>query len=447
MNGTQETHQAIQVLRSTSPYILAHRGRSFVLCLEGEALLEDNFPLLLQDLVLLNSLGIRLVLVYGVTPQWEQLLQARKSKSRFHEGLRITDTAALECLPAAAAQVHTRLEAGLSGGAAGGASGGTARDSARQSTRTATGNYLLARPRGVHQGMDYLHTGQLQRVDAAALGVHLNAGAIVLIPPLGYSPFGESFYLDPYAVASQCAVALGADKQILLIPEAGVLESDGTLIRTLNLEQAQQFPHPSPALEAAQRGCAQGVPRCHLVSYRDNGALLEELFTQRGAGTLVRAQDYDAIRQANPEDLAAIHALILPLQQDGTLLPQHGERLEQELYRFSVIERDGAVVGCAALYPWEQAMEIACFAVHPDFQERRHGRDLLQHLEERARGEGQQRLFVLTTQAEHWFRVQGFSPAQPDALPQARQAAYEHTARHARILVKDLQPGGQQAAS
>ncbi len=433
--------QFIRDFRTSAPYVRAHRGRTFVIAFGGEAVADANFTHLVHDIALLHSLGVKLVLVHGARPQIEQRLSNRNAQMRIHQGLRVTDDMALECVKEASGSVRVEIEALLSMGIAHSPMGGAR-------IRVAGSNAVIARPLGVRDGVDYGHTGEVRRVDHEALRSFLNEDAIVLISPLGYSPTGEIFNLAAEEIASAVAVALGADKLIGLVEGAGVMNDQDQLIATLTPREAQDLLAQSASrfpddvarhLAAAWRACRAGVRRAHVLSRHIDGALLVELFTREGGGTLITAEPYEDLRSATIDDVGGILELITPLEGEGVLVRRSRERLEMEMGHFMVVERDGLIIACAALYPYpdEAVGELACLAVHPDYRHARRGDALLAALERTAKTTGLTRLFVLTTHTAHWFRERGFEPCKLDALPVARQALYNYQ-RNSKVFIKAL---------
>lgn len=427
-------HDYVNWLRHSSPYINSHRERTFVIMLPGESLAHDNFNGIVHDLVLLHSLGVRLVLVHGSRPQIEQALAARQLPSCYHNDLRITDSDTLDCIIAAAGHLRCQLEASLSVNMAASPMQGA-------KVRIVSGNLVTARPCGVVDGIDYLHTGEVRRIDHEAIGQLLDQRHMVLLPHLGYSPTGEIFNLSCEEVATRTAIALNADKLILFNAEQGLLDNNGELIRELNLQQAQQLLQQSTeqavitALKAAVNASAAGIPRCHIISYQRDGALLSELFTRDGCGTLVDQGTFEQVREATIEDVGGLLELIRPLEEQGLLVRRSRDLLEQEISQFSVVERDGLLIACAALYPFpeEHTGELACLAVHPDYRHGQHGDTMLARIARRARDSGLTSLFVLTTRTAHWFHERGFQPCQISDLPQRKAALYNFQ-RNSKVL-------------
>ncbi len=424
--------------RASSPYIHAHRGRTFVINLGGEAVVDGGFAELIHDIALLHGLGIRLVLVHGARPQIEERLQARGVQMRYFQGLRITDDNALACVKEAAGAVRVEIEALLSMGLANSPMAGA-------HIRVASGNFVTARPLGVHGGIDYGHTGLVRRIDAEAIHQRLDAGAIALVPPIGYSPTGEIFNVTAQDVATSTAIALGADKLICLIEGGGVNDVDGAPLSSLEPHQVdhllrQDLPEElAQHLRAAVSASRSGVKRVHLVKRGIHGALLRELFTRDGIGTLLSAAPYENTRTARIEDVGGILELIEPLERQGVLVRRSRESLETEIERFTVMERDGMSIACAALYPYPEdgLAELACLAVHQDYQGGGRGDELLELLEAQVRKAGLKALFVLTTQTAQWLQERGFEPVGMDSLPTEKQGLYNFK-RNSKVFLKRL---------
>jgi amino-acid N-acetyltransferase len=426
--------------RSAAPYINAFRGRTFVIAFGGEVVADGRFVALTHDLNLLASLGVRLVLVHGARPQIEAQLKARAIRPRYLQGLRVTDEASMQCVKQANGQLRVEIEALLSMGLPNS-------PMANATIRVAGGNFVVARPRGVLQGVDMQYTGEVRRVHAEAIVQRLAAGELVLLSPLGYSPTGEIFNLSMEDLAAEVAIALAADKLIFLIEGAGIADVAGNLVRELTVSQAtsrlsdeQQLTRDlMQHLPAAIRACRNRVHRVHLIDRQVDGALLIELFTRAGVGTMVSQDPLELLRTAAIDDVGAVLRLIEPLEADGTLVKRSRELLEMEIERFLVLEHDRIIVGCAALYPFtdDHAGELACIAVHPEYRNAGAGEQLLRRVESEARRQRIEQLFVLTTRATHWFIEHGFVETEVDRLPSARQALYNYQ-RRSKVLVKSL---------
>ena len=439
MKRQDNNNAFVDWFRQSSPYIHAHRGRVFVLSFGGEAVSDAGFANLVHDIALLNGLGIRLVLVPGARPQIEQQLADRGAKIEVVNGLRVTDDDALACVKEANGAVRVEIEALLSMGLANSPMAGVR-------IRVGSGNFVTAKPLGVIDGVDYRHTGEVRRVDAEALGTLLDSGSIALVPALGYSPTGEVFNLSAADVAGAVAAALGADKLIFLT-ESKAADGRGRLIGSMVprevdrlLARRKRLPEDlARVLHNAATACRAGVNRVHILDRHHDGILLSELFTRDGAGTLITAEPYELTRTARIDDVGGILELIEPMEAAGVLVKRSRELLEQEIDRFTVVERDGAVIACAALYPFpdDALAELACVAVHPDYRAAGRGDALLHHLEATARDSGIGGLFVLSTRSSHWFRERGFEQAPVERLPQRRRDLYNWR-RGSKVFIKPL---------
>jgi amino-acid N-acetyltransferase len=440
MDPSIDQHTFVRWFRDSSPYINAFRGRTFVVAFGGEMIAEEQFANLVHDIALLNSLGVRLVLVHGARPQIEQRLNERGVEPQYLNGLRVTDDAALACVKEAAGAVRVEIEALLSMGLANSPMAGA-------DIRVASGNFVTAQPLGVRDGVDYLHTGEVRRIDTKAIQRQLGDGSLVLLSPIGYSPTGEVFNLSAEDVATAAAIQLQADKLIYLIDGNGLLLDDGTLVRELTLSEAEsylaekeQLPEGiGKSLFSAVHACGNGIARAHIISRHVDGSLLIELFTRDGIGTLISGGKYEDIRRATIEDVGGILELIEPLESEGVLVRREREHLEMEIDHFTVIERDGTIIGCAALYPFveEGIGELACLAIHHEYRKQKRGDDLLDYIEHQAKVQGIDKLFVLTTRTAHWFQERGFNSATLEELPVTRQELYNYQ-RRSKVFLKTL---------
>ncbi len=423
------TEQYVHWFRNSAPYINAHRGKTFVLLFGGEAVNDDSFNHTVHDIALLHSLGIKLVLVHGARPQIDENLLEYGLSTPFQQGVRITTRESLRCVLDAVGSVRIQIEGLLSMGLANSPMYGARIDAV-------SGNFVTARPYGVRDGIDYCLTGEVRSIDVDAIQKQLDNRHIAILGPMGYSPTGEVFNLLAEDVAVHVAQALQADKLICLSEFDG-LEKDHHLLRELIPNEVDQYLRDKTLdnellryLNAARAACRGGVRRIHIVSYRRDGALLQELFTRDGSGTLITQDPYEEIRSAEIEDIGGLLELLRPMEEEGILVRRSREKLENEINQFVIIERDGMIVGCGALYPLPQdegqdsSGEIACLAIHPNYRRSSRGSELLDFLEKRASTRGLKRLFVLTTRTAHWFMEHGFEAASVDDLPTSRVALY-----------------------
>jgi amino-acid N-acetyltransferase len=440
MSDHSQNQDFATLFRNSAPYINAFRNRTFVVVFSGEALLADNFDTLVHDFALLHSLGIRLVLVYGARPQINQRLQQQVLTTPLHNNVRITDEHALQCVKEAVGSVRTDIEALLTMGFANSPMAGAR-------LRVTSGNFVIAKPYGVREGIDYLHTGEIRRIDAPAINKQLDDGTIVLLSPLGYSPTGEVFTVTAESVATATASALNAHKLIYLTERLQLTDDQNLPVHELSVQATQQLLENHSQLNddlrhilvSAVQVCQHGVRRVHVIDRTIDGALLQELFTRDGVGTLINSDHYEDTRAAVIDDVPGILELIKPLEQQGVLVRRSRERLEMEIDKFTIVERDGMVVACASLYPFEGSTvaELACLAVHLDYQKHGRGDTLLSYIEGLAKQQGISQLFVLSTQTSHWFQERGYVASDIEALPVQKQAMYNYQ-RNSKVFIKQL---------
>lgn len=436
-------HSYVDWFRNSAPYINAHRGRTFVVQIAGEAAQSERFAGVIHDIALLNSLGIRLVIVHGARPQIEEALVAEGLEPDYADGVRVTDERALAVVKRVVGNLRVDFESTLSMGLPNSPMAGSR-------IRVVSGNFVTARPIGIRNGIDFRYTGEVRRVDGDAIRAALDSGAVTLFSPLGYSPTGEVFNVLAEDVATSIAIELHAAKLLFLGRQVRMQDSSGNPRGEFSLAEANQWladARQSGSCDAAQldmvinavRACRQGVNRVHLLDQGIDGALLLELFTRDGVGTMINADAYDTIRRAGIDDVGGILELIGPMEESGVLVKRSREKLETEVGFFHVVERDNAIVACAAAYPFagEGVVELACLAVHDDYRNGGRGDALLAAVERETKAIGANRLFVLTTQTSHWFRERGFDDGTLEDLPVEKQALYNYQ-RNSKVLVKKL---------
>lgn len=437
-----DTSAFVQSFREAAPYIHTFRGQTFVIGFGGELVESDRFSQLSHDINLLVSLGIRIVLVHGARPQVESLLALRGQTRQHHRSRRITDATAMDAVKYGIGYTRAEIEAQLSVALPDSPMAGA-------NLRVAGGNYLVACPMGVLDGVDMQYSGAVRRVDTQAITQRLAAGELVLLSPIGYSPTGESFSLSMEEVAAHTATSLKADKLMYLVDTpTGVHSASGQLLREFSPEEGQAWLESSAdhlpgefrlCFASAIKAAGLGVKRCHLVSQSVDGALLKELFTHAGSGTVVSDAPLVVLRQARFDDLQRLLQIIRPLEQEGKLVPREEEMIELNLDHYTVVEHDGKLTGCVAMfdYPESGMAELCCLAVAPPWRFRGYGEALLHHVEQRARDKHIDTLFVLTTQTAHFFIERGFALTSPDVLPPVKRQHY-NPERGSKVLVRRL---------
>jgi amino-acid N-acetyltransferase len=423
----------VEWFREASPYIHRFRGETFVIVLDGELLREGRMLSLAHDIALLSSLGIRLVLVFGASPQIDATLHSHALSTDRVGGRRITPLDALGALMESVGRIRFEIEAALSQG-----TDGTPMAGAR--IRAVSGNFVIGRPLGVIGGVDFLYTGTVRRIESEAIRHHLDQGDVVLLSPLAFSPTGEVFNILSFEVASRTAVAIRASKILLLGKSPEIKNDRGEALRQLVLSEAKaRDPKTLLPITVLYEALEQGVPRLHLLDGTRDGALLMELFTRDGVGTLISRDPFEHIRKATLDDLVDILAIIRPLEAEGVLVRRPRERIEMELDHFIVTCRDQTVIGCVELIPYPESSlaEMACLAILPEYQGAGRGEQLLAWCRAEAKRRGLERIFVLTTQSSRWFMERGFVKADPDLLPPGRRSPYDPE-RKSQVLVTKI---------
>ena len=439
-------HTFVPWFRAVAPHIHAYRGKTFVVALAGEAIAAGKLNTFVQDLSILHAIGIKLVLVHGFRPQVTEQLAAKGHVSRYSRGIRITDAVALDAAQEAAGQLRFEIEAAFSQGLPN-------TPMANSTVRVVSGNFLTARPVGIVDGIDFQHSGLVRRVDQTAIRRAIESGTLVLLSPFGFSPTGEAFNLTMEDVATAAALALQADKLVFMTEVPGIRErqddADSAIDTELALADARRLLESLPAptlptdtafyLQHCVRACAGGVERSHILPFATDGALLLEVFTHDGVGTMVVDEKLESLREATADDVGGILQLIEPFERDGTLVRRERTEIERDVDFYSVVEHDGIIFGCAALYPYPEARtaEMAALTVSPLSQGQGDGEHLLKRIEQRARSAGLESIFVLTTRTMHWFIKRGFVQVDPDWLPEARKRKYNWD-RRSQVLVKRL---------
>jgi amino-acid N-acetyltransferase len=439
-------HTFVPWFRSVAPYIHAYKGETFVVAMSGEGIAAGKLNAFVQDLAILHAMGIKLVLVHGFRPQVNEQLAAKGHPARFSHGIRITDAVALDCAQEAAGQLRFEIEAAFSQGLPN-------TPMANATVRVVSGNFLTARPVGVVDGVDFQHSGVVRKVDGMAIRRAIDTGAVVLLSPFGFSPTGEAFNLTMEDVATSTAIALQADKLLFLSEIPGIRENpadpESPIDTELALPEAERLlaslPRPTQPTDTAfylqhcVKACRAGVERTHILPFSVDGALLMEVYTHDGIGTMVVDEKLESLREATADDVGGILQLIEPFERDGTLVKRSRTEIERDVSYYTVIEHDGVIFGCAALYPYPESRtgEMAALTISPQVQGQGDGERILKRIEQRAKAMGLQSIFVLTTRTMHWFIKRGFQQVDPDWLPEARKRKYNWD-RRSQVLVKRL---------
>ncbi len=435
--------------RSVAPYIHMHRGKTFVVAVCGEAIAAGKLTTIAQDLALIQSMGVKIVLVHGFRPQVNEQLAAKGHAPKYSHGIRITDSVALDCAQEAAGQLRYEIEAAFSQGLPNTPMAGA-------TVRVMSGNFITARPVGIVDGVDFQHSGLVRKVDTAGIMRTLDMGAMVLLSPFGFSPTGEAFNLTMEEVATSVATDLQADKLIFLTEIPGIaldptqpMGDDNPIDTELPLAAAEKMLATLPGaqlptdtafyLQHCVKACKGGVERSHILPFALDGALLLEIYVHDGIGTMVVDEKLESLREATPDDVGGVLQLIEPFERDGTLVKRDRTEIERDITNYSIIEHDGVIFGCAALYPYPESRtaEMAALTISPQVQGQGDGERILKRIEQRAKAAGLDSIFVLTTRTMHWFIKRGFAQVDPDWLPEARKRKYNWD-RKSQVLVKKI---------
>ena len=458
------TNTVYNVFREMAPYIAVHYNSVVVLHIPGEVLESEEVDQVMHDIVLLKTLGMKLVIVAGCRPQIRKHLDAIGIRSMFVHGNRVCDLETLRHCQSVAGSVRFEIESKLGRG--------LMNAPVATSVQVLSGNFVKAIPYGVRGGIDYKYSGLVQRVKAKHIHSLLDQGNIVLLGHLGYSNSAQVFHCRSEEVAVTAAADLGADKLIFFHSgESLIDEKHNRVVHNLSLRAAQSFTdslreelgqtdtrirHTSdhPLLEwkvqfldyllGAVTAVKNGVERVHLVSRHSPGALITEMCTREGAGLMISYEVYDAIRKATSKDIPALLSLVQPLEKQGILVTRPPSLLELEADRFYVFERDGSVLACFQYKNYKDnryengVSEMSCVAVNPEIQRDGIGTALLSYFMRKCLLDGVHHAFVLTTQSSHWFMEHGFEERPPEDLPPSKYAQYDFT-RNPKVYYKVIE--------
>lgn len=420
-------------LRGILGYIARFRDRLFVLNIDSAVMEADTFRNLLLDISVLRSLNINVLIVHGASSKIRTLAKKMDMEPSDVDGMGITDAATLEIAVLAANRMAHDILEGL----------------AETDVRAAVTNAIVAHPAGIRRGQDYALTGKVERVDAAYLQDLLKQGIVPIVPPLGFDGNGQTFRVNSDQAARAVAESLKAAKLMFITPSDGI-QGAGTLSAQFSVDEAEVFiqkqsadlsPEMKSKLEHGLHACKHGVPRAHIINGLLDEALLGEIFSNEGVGTMIYANEYQSIRPARKRDVGSILTLIREAIATEELIPRARQDVTGQLGSFYVFEIDGNVVACVALrlYAEAEAAELECLFVSEAHENQGIGSKLMQFVCDRARQLGCKRLFALSTQAFNYFQQKGgFETGCVEDLPQERRDKYNESGRKSRVLIRDL---------
>ena len=420
-------------LRGILTYIPGFREKTFVIALDGTVIADDNFPNLILDLAVLRSLSIRLVIVHGAAHQIVDLAKQSGAAISNADGTGITDAETLKLALTAANRISHEVMEGL----------------ASSDLRAACTNAVIAHPFGIVGGVDQLFTGRVEKVDTEFLNRLLEQGVIPVIPPLGFDGDGRTFRVNSDGVALEVAEALKASKLIFVTNRNGFTKN-GKKASQISVAEAEEFfkkhradipENMASKFEHSIRACRNGVSRVHVIDGRVDEALLTEVFSNEGVGTMIYANEYQAVRRALKKDVRAIRNLIRESVEQEELIKRTRADILSQLTDYYVFQIDGNIVGCVALHiqPGGDKAEIACLSVSGAHENMGIGQKLMTFAEEAAKQKGVKTLFLLSTRAFNYFQQKGnYKEGSPDDLPPARREKYGQSGRNSKVLVKAL---------
>jgi len=422
-------------LRGILAYVPRFQGQVFVIALDGVIVADENLSNLLLDLAVLRSLQIKVVLVHGIGHQLKELSAVRQISISDIDGAGVTDAATLDLAIRASSRVSHQILEGLT----------------QSGLKCAITNSVRATPVGIVKGVDHQFSGKVDRIDTDFLQHLISEGVIPIIQPIGFDRDGHSLRINSDLLATELATELHATKIIYFGPHAG-LEIRGEVRRQISVDEVERLLQApgADALEARQvskaahavRAIQSGVPRVHLVDGRVHDALLNEIFSNEGVGTLIYGNEYQQIRQATRRDTRLIYNLTRNAVRREELIHRTLQAVEKNIDNFFVYEIDENLIACVSLtfYPDRpDVAEVGSVYVQPFYHKRGIGKKMVDFACLEAKRRGARQVFALSTQAFTFFtQVAGFTESTKDALPDSRRQLYEQSGRNPRVMVRDL---------
>jgi amino-acid N-acetyltransferase len=440
----------VDLIREAFHYQSRFEGSTMVFKIDFPVTENPGFPYLMKDLALLAQTGFKVVIVPGAKEGIDAVLRQHEIVSAYAqvggaaESARVTAAAAIPFVEMASFHVATRFMTFLSG----------------SRVDAVIGNFVRARGLGVVNGLDMEHTGTVDKIYTGSISRVLDLGMVPILPCIGWSPSGKPYNVPSDEIALAASTALGAVKLFIVsvhggiragscsLPENLETRADGSLVRLTPQEADSVIAANAGGGEASVRilkelrlalkASRAGVDRVHLIDGREEGAVLKELFSNLGAGTMVYTDEYESIRPFHSRDLPDLLRLMEPLMQTGILVRRSAEQITEKKDDYSVYEIDGSVHACGALHDWGEGQgEIAAVATDPLFADMGLGRRIVGYLAEKARKNGLRRVFVLTTSTHDWFETLGFREAPVESLPERKRRLYDQS-RRSKVFALEL---------
>ena len=418
-------------LRGILQYVPRFRDRIFVVAIDGEVISSANFSNILLDLAVLRSLSIKVIIVHGASAQITRLAAERGIPISNADGTGITDDRTLKIAIEAASNILNEVMQCL-----------TSVD-----LRAVYANAIVAHPAGILGGVDFLHTGRVERVDTKSLHLFLNEGITPVIPPMGFDGEGRTFRVNSDGIALVVAEAMNAMK-IIYLSAGNSLVVNGEIVKQLSIPETEDIvkkrrlsltPGTYSKLDNGARACRLGVPRVHLLDGLHDEALLSEVFSHEGIGTMIYSNEYQQIRRVLKKDVRGVMALIRESVDNEELVRRTRADIIAHLEDYWVMELDRSLVACAALhlFPETRQAELACLYVAKGHEGQGYGRKLMAFTEQLAAEKGMKEIFALSTQAFNYFQQKGgYVESTPDILPPERRKKYDASARNSKVLRK-----------
>ena len=441
---TEHKHEIASSIREVFSYIARFKGQLFVLKIEDSLLDHPQFPVLIRDIAQLHQAGIKVLIVPGTRRSIDRQLAAFEVDSSFHKGVRLTTAEALPLVEQASLGAAQRILSYLTANNCDGIQG----------------NWVQARSVGIIDGVDFMRTGRIERILKNIIERLMDQDFIPLVPPIGWNKLGHAYNISSTELATELCRYLPVGKLFFIGMEEGIrtdglirgpktqnLElSDWGIISALDIEQAQEILDLNPQLNYAQidylinaiRACKAGANRVHLISGLSQGSILQEVFSSRGDGTMVYANQYSSLRPAVIDDIPDMLRIMQDYIEKGLLISRNQDDILEKLPDYVVYAVDNAIHGCGALHVYEDRQaEVAAIAVGANYRKSGVGEAVVKHLIDRARKLNLRQVFLLTTQAADWFYQIGFQDGKVSDLPPSKQAKYNRN-RNSRVLIIPL---------
>ena len=443
-NSISESKSFVENFRLSAKFINQFNNKTFVIAIGGEVINDNQLKSIACDVNLLHSMNINIILVHGIRPQIDNKLKEEIKKTELVRNIRVTKKEMLKDIVEVNGAIKTTIEATLSSGILDSPMLGS-------NIKVSSGNFITARPLGVIDGVDMELTGQIRKIDTNAITDKLNNREIVIISPLGYSPIGDIFNLSYEQTAAHVAQTIKAEKLIYYINANGILNIRGELIPELTISKAKHLiesiedPKNAPfisypdfnILKSSLYAIKNNIEKVHLINRNIDGSVIEEIFTDKGSGTVLTEYSLQNIRPAAMRDINQIINIIEPLEKEGILISRINKNISKDINSFYVVEHDHNIIGTVALYQYEEMIELACFAIHDNYQNLGYGKKLLRFCEQTAKNKNIKKIFILTTQSEHWFIENNFSLTDRKFIPDERKKTYT-IERNSKYFIKRL---------